>query len=257
MKKTTYFMILFSLLFIPLLAHSDPFTTTIPDNNEYGYWGGHVVHAGATAYGDVIGYPDFSVTQMVVTQTGNTWTVAISGNYFLCRQSSSCDNGMASLLGPGDLYISTANINPPTGPSSSTDTFSLSEGWNYVVPVTGTPGLYALSPNVPITMTNVSPLDPNYYIYRSDQAWRGGASGSNLDDTASYAFSGDTLTFTFDASQLPITDTMAFHWAMQCGNDVVEGQVPAHDPPPVPEPSTLLLLGSGLTCVVAYRKIRS
>jgi len=50
--------------------------------------------------------------------------------------------------------------------------------------------------------------------------------------------------------------TVSFHWAMQCGNDVLEGEVPARDVP-VPEPGTLLLLGLGLTGIVAYRKLRS
>jgi hypothetical protein len=44
---------------------------------------------------------------------------------------------------------------------------------------------------------------------------------------------------------------------MQCGNDVLEGQVTSQAPPEVPEPSTLLLLGLGLTGIVTYKKIRS
>ena len=34
------------------------------------------------------------------------------------------------------------------------------------------------------------------------------------------------------------TEILGFHWTMQCGNDVIEGAAP------VPEPATMLLLGS-------------
>ncbi|MBN1847942.1 MAG: PEP-CTERM sorting domain-containing protein [Deltaproteobacteria bacterium] len=42
------------------------------------------------------------------------------------------------------------------------------------------------------------------------------------------------------------TDQIALHWAMTCGNDVIEG---AGKFPPVPEPATMLLLGTGLICL--------
>jgi|WetSurMetagenome_2_1015567.scaffolds.fasta_scaffold219165_1 hypothetical protein len=226
------------------------------DNDQYGYWGGS---ANSTQYKDVIGSPYFNVDEMDVTQNGNFWTVTLSGYYFACRQSSSCDGGAAAKLGPGDLYISTGTYNP-TGDSAthySGDTFTSAEGWNYVVPIPVTgevSGLYALNFDG-ITMTNTDPLGGTGWIYRSQQAWRRGATGDSLG-SASVSL-GDTLTFAFDAGKIPFTGTMSFHWAMECGNDVVEGQVPASDVPPVPEPSTLILLGLGLTGIAAYRKLRS
>lgn len=39
----------------------------------------------------------------------------------------------------------------------------------------------------------------------------------------------------------PLSDTSRWHQAMECGNDLIEHRVP-----PVPEPGTLILLGSGL-----------
>ena len=37
-----------------------------------------------------------------------------------------------------------------------------------------------------------------------------------------------------------VTDAFGFHWGMTCANDVIEGAAP------VPEPATMLLLGTGL-----------
>jgi hypothetical protein len=260
--KKLFFCAIFVSLLIPLVAHANP--VTFLDNDTTGYWGGIVYNAGATAYGDVIGNPFFSVSQMVVTQTGSIWTVALSGEYFNCRQSGTCDGGLASRLAPGDLYISAGGYTTmtPDNPHFETDYFSLDEGWNYIIPLdpteqSGNSGIYSLTDEIAgITMTNVSPLG-NGYIYRQDQAWRGGAVGDSLGG-ASYAFSGDTLTFTFDASNLNWSgEQLGFHWTMQCGNDVVEGTLVSEAPPQVPEPSTLLLLGLGLTGVAAFKKIRS
>ncbi|GAK53134.1 hypothetical protein U14_04394 [Candidatus Moduliflexus flocculans] len=54
---------------------------------------------------------------------------------------------------------------------------------------------------------------------------------------------------TFDITKLGLLSdfSLAFHWTMGCANDVIEGMVSA------PEPSTMLLLSSGLLGVLAFR----
>ena len=87
------------------------------------------------------------------------------------------------------------------------------------------------------------------YIYRTDQAWRGGAgnyigAASQIDDPLN-----NQLTFTFNTGNLD-WENIGLHWTMKCGNDVIEGAAP------VPEPSTMLLLGSGLVGLWGIRKKR-
>lgn len=241
MKKTLYCMIVFSFLIIPFSAQS----YTISDTGGAAYWGGSVVNAGATDYGDVIGSPYFAVDQMDVTRSGNVWKVTLSGPYFQYHLDPTADGGLPSAYGPGDLYIDSNGWNATQDASGnySTDVFSLSEGWNYIVTkgASGAWGLYALTSNInDITFTSA----PSNYVYRSGQAWQGGA-GTYIGP-ASYSYGTDSITFTFDADW---TGPVGFHWDMKCGNDVVEGQVPA-----VPEPTTMLLLGLGLIGLAGVRR---
>jgi hypothetical protein len=237
MKKRLILIFVMCLFILPLPAES----YTITDTGTSAYWGGTVRNASSTAYGDVIGSPYFNVNQMDVTKTGKDWTVELTGGYFAYSQTS-VDGGLPRSLGPGNLYInSTGWIASGTG-NYATDTFTSAEGWNYVVTQgpTGAWGLYTLDYST-ITYTNIGALNPNYYIFRDNQAWRGGA--GYYIGAATYTLSGDTLTFIFNTGNFDWSGDVGFHWTMQCGNDVVEGKV---NVPRVPEPASLLLLGMGL-----------
>ncbi len=260
MKKLVFCMILSSLLLISSVAFSYPFTATIDDNDydgsENAFWGGEVVGPQKNNYlnKDVIG-EGFGVDQMIITKLGDhDWTVVLSGPYFDNYQKN---NHLANQFPPGDLYINSKGWSASgVAPHYAGDTFSLSEGWDYVV-TNGSSGwgLYTL------TDSYLDTWAPNntQYTYRDNQAWMGGAGekiGSATYNLSNYA-SGNTLTFTFNTGSYNWTDTVGFHWTMKCGNDVLEGTISTPAPPQVPEPSTLLLLGLGLTGVAVYKKFRS
>jgi len=242
MKKLALSIFICMLVFPNLVM---AYTATINDfsNGSSTYWGGAVYNASSTAYGDVIGSPYFNVDTMSVTKSGTNWAVVLTGNYFSNYQNASVDSGFPSKLGPGDLYINSTGWNATGSGHYATDTFTQSEGWNFVVTqVNGVWGLYSLNFGG-IDFTNVRTVgDESRYIFRKNQAWRGGA-GTYIG-TASSALSGNTLTFTFNTGNLDFSGNVGFHWTMECGNDVVEGQ--ATNVPRVPEPATLLLLGLGL-----------
>jgi hypothetical protein len=225
---------------------------TITDTGASAYWGGAVHNSTPTGYGDVIGSPYFNVDSMTVTRSGNNWAVAIAGPYFANRLTG-IDSGFPSMLGPGDLYINSTGWIATQGPAGhyETDTFNSSEGWNYVI-TNGAEGwgLYSLDYST-IKYTNVDSLNPGNYIYRTGQAWRGGGVGDKIGD-ATYDPTGTGLNITFNSGNEFFADDVGFHWTMQCGNDVVEGKANA----PVPEPGTMILLGSGLIGLAGYGRKR-
>jgi len=55
----------------------------------------------------------------------------------------------------------------------------------------------------------------------------------------------------FDISGIENFQQLDVHWTMSCGNDVIDG---SYTPDPVPEPATMVLLGSGLVGLALYRR---
>jgi hypothetical protein len=188
---------------------------------------------------------------MNVTTSGNLMTVRVTGTFFSTANIMS----FSGFWEPGDLYISSTGWKAlgSSGPHFATDTFTSNEGWNYVV---GNgpqgKGVYNILNFPSITMTNI---DGAYGTYRADQAWQGGY-GAYVT-SADVSVDGTGMTFEFSTLDSTgayyLGDQVGLHWTMQCGNDVVEGEVP------VPEPTTILLLGVGLIGVTLFgrRKFRT
>jgi len=103
--------------------------------------------------------------------------------------------------------------------------------------------LYAVNPN-----NIVNSFAPGY-IFRDGQevqynpaeqlalatgVWSISGLGTPGDDSDDY------LRLQVTYGNWGVTDAFGFHWGMTCANDVIEGAAP------VPEPATMLLLGTGL-----------
>ena len=240
MKKKTLsiFCIVLSLIFVGLNAQA-----TVIDDSTYGsdtYWGGRVVNSSPTNYGDVIGYPEFSLNGLTVTPSGNVMTVVITGDYFK-RQ------GLAASMGPGDLYIGKNGWSVSgTGPHYYDDIFSSAEGWDYVIhlypntldPNTLTGKIYNINFG-DITMTS----GPSGYVYREGQAWMGGY-GDPVPGNVTGSIDSSSITYIFDVTNLGLGSEIGLHWTMQCGNDIIEGNDPVQVQ--TPEPGTIMLIGTGL-----------
>ena len=201
---------------------------------------------------DVIGTPSiFQIHGMDIGFTGqNLSTVKIHTEYV----KPLSDIG-ASGTTLGDLFIST---NGYTSGDSKKDTWLTGERWEYALvfdnhlptSTTGALKLYEVAYGASGGQGNIL-LTNNYFqhsgsIYREFQETRINTWYTQYDlgniGTWSIDSNNGIISFNIaDNNWLTGTD-FGFHWNMTCGNDTIEGGASA----PVPEPGTLLLLGSGL-----------
>jgi hypothetical protein len=218
-------------------------TATGGNVSQNTYWGNQ----------DVIGdMKIFDTWKMEVNVSGNIMTVDIYSAFF---NDPSNPNRQYYNTQMGDLFIS-------TGGDKNWDYAVVLDQHNQRVSSGGTVYLYETKDG-----TILKSYMPSGYIYRKDEMYRFTPNTSaNALDTRSWRIDNineivnsityDKLTLTFDISDLQEDRTSpnwAFHWAMSCGNDVIEGEAPI----PNPEPSTFLLTGLGIlgaACLGRRRK---
>jgi hypothetical protein len=236
---------------------------TIDDsiNGSDTYWGG--TWQSVTPQADVQGrVSSYDVAGINVTTDGTSMTVTVIGPFF--------DSvGVPGRGYDGDLYISPTgwDVWNKTGDQPGfhnypNDTFIADrndhnnyEGWKYVVTagydIDHPAGVYVIDPSSIQWTANGTDFQG-----RSSQGWRGGYGAPVEGATVTFVNqNGDnsSMSFKFDDSFLGNIANMGLHWGEECGNDVVEGNVPLQ----VPEPGTILLLGLSVAGLGLYRRSAS
>lgn len=234
----TYLKILIIPFLVLFLAAGSAMGYTIDDN-----------YIGEEDYGrgDVIGeVDDFEIDRAELSLSGTTLTVDIYTNF--AGKAGSLFSGYTTDgngIGYGDLFL-TKNWIQTTGVANEWD----NNIWDFVLilddRLSNTGGDVSL-----FSVTDVTSIEYSEDFMTGSAIWRDGQevaynppNGQNSLATGTWSVNADAdyISFVMDINSTTLLsgNNIGIHWGMTCANDVIEGAAP------VPEPATMLLLGTGL-----------
>lgn len=262
MKLKTSVLVLSALLCSAAQsAHAVP--TTIADT----YYGGTPTNPSFTNK-DIVGETEFfDMRHMTVDVSGGILSIRINSSYF--------DNVGIRGTEIGDLFISSNGWNPFGAAPYINDNYITGEQWEYAISLdnhgeaaaaskkptsfngaSGDAALYQIQSPSEIELSSAAIAGAAYREGQEVQFNAGPNNNALAFGTWSIGlleldgYSDLLITMSLIGTPLEFINDLAFHFAMTCGNDVIEGQVP--------EPASMALLGAacGLYGIKRRRQLK-